>query len=453
MRELFRGYYTPSPDELKALWRDCTFVLDANVLLNLYRYPEEAREDFLRLLRQVRDRLWIPHQVALEYQRNRLKVIAEQVKRFGEVRDVLAGIRKKLRSDLEQLQLKKRHPSIDPDRLLAATDAAFADFEKELEVFEKEQPDVFDDDRIRATLDTLLAGRIGPPPTKAFLETVVKEGKDRFAKKRPPGYEDAKKKSEDEVYFAGGLEFNRLYGDLILWHEILTAAKGNEKLEKIIFVTDDQKEDWWWIVDSQGKKTLGPRPELVEEILATGDVTEFYMYNSERFLEFAKANLGVRVNPESIEQVRDVASANQKRVELADLFVEAQRAVLLWLRDLYPHEGIQVSFPKGFSDFLITNLETGRKTAYEIKALRDPSFIYRFVRDAELRAFYEISKGSFDECVIVLVLETPEAVDRAVPRLRHMSSERPAGILYCAGALSSEASESGERAFEAVTTI
>ena len=77
MKELFPGYYRPSEDEFSDLWKNCVFILDTNVLLNLYRYSEESRNDFIKVLHKIETRLWIPHQVALEFQENRTKVIEE----------------------------------------------------------------------------------------------------------------------------------------------------------------------------------------------------------------------------------------------------------------------------------------------------------------------------------------------------------------------------------------
>lgn len=84
MKKLFPGFYQPTDTEFKKLWEKCTFVIDANVLLNLYRYPEEAKADLLKVFGKISDRLWLPYQAALEYQKNRLIVIAEQRSRKGD---------------------------------------------------------------------------------------------------------------------------------------------------------------------------------------------------------------------------------------------------------------------------------------------------------------------------------------------------------------------------------
>jgi hypothetical protein len=98
MRQTFAGYYRISAKQFETLWRECVFVLDANVLLNLYRYPRDASADLISAFTKVRERLWVPYQAGLEYQENRLAVIAEQVSKFDEVRSVLTESQNALRT-------------------------------------------------------------------------------------------------------------------------------------------------------------------------------------------------------------------------------------------------------------------------------------------------------------------------------------------------------------------
>jgi hypothetical protein len=50
-------------------------VLDTNTLLDIYRFTEDARADYLRALGLLGDRLWIPHQTAQEFFERRTTVI------------------------------------------------------------------------------------------------------------------------------------------------------------------------------------------------------------------------------------------------------------------------------------------------------------------------------------------------------------------------------------------
>src|SRR4051794_11824543 len=85
MRTKFPGYLQPSPDEFSALWQTCFFVLDANVLLDLYRGTPTAAEEAVGALEQIRDRLWLPYQVALEYQRHRTSAPVKHIKEYRDL--------------------------------------------------------------------------------------------------------------------------------------------------------------------------------------------------------------------------------------------------------------------------------------------------------------------------------------------------------------------------------
>jgi hypothetical protein len=307
MKNMFGGYYLPSDEEFKELWEKCIFVLDANVLLNLYRYPKDARDDLINIFNKISDRLWIPHQVALEYQDNRLLVISEQSRKFDEVKSLLNETLEKLKSNLEPLSLKKRHSAIKADDFLKGVNKQFEKYLSELEALEKEHPDVFDPDKLRGEIDKLYEERIGSPPqNQEELDKIYSEGEKRYEINLPPGYMDKEKVKGKERHLFNQLEFKCAYGDLILWYQLIDQAKSKEDFKYIIFITDDDKEDWWWIVDSQGKKTIGPRPELVEEIKSKANVRLFYMYNTERFLKYAQHHLKAEVKPDSISEVRDI---------------------------------------------------------------------------------------------------------------------------------------------------
>jgi PIN like domain len=305
MKDLFRGFYQPSEDDFKSLWQECTFFIDANILLNLYRYPKGASAALLKVLNHVSDRLQVPYQAALEYQSNRLTVIAEQKKAYKVVRDHISGSIATLEKNLRDLQLNKRHSAINPSNFLKEIQQQTQEFESELSLLENEQLDVYKADTIRNELDNLLMGRVGPSPKQEWLDKLYIEGKIRYENERPPGYADQSKSKENPRLY-GGVTIKREFGDLILWKEIIETV-STQKIKQAIFVTDDKKEDWWQIVDSNGSKTIGPRPELVEEILREGKVESFWMYSSDRFMQFARDFLNVEIEEDSIAQARNAS--------------------------------------------------------------------------------------------------------------------------------------------------
>ena len=308
MKDLFPEYYLPKEDDLKDKWSSCLFVIDSNILLNFHRYPKQAGEDLFKLLEQIKDRLWIPHQCALEYQRERASVIAVQKKRFADVASLLNSIENKLKNEIDKLQLQKRHHIINPDPFLKKLSSLFGEYKEDLEKSNVDQPDVQDQDVIRERLDELLKGKIGiRPANQNYLDEIYQEGEQRYKLRMPPGYMDENKEVKGSLddFIYGGLTYKKKFGDLILWKQMIEKIKKDEN-SSVIFITDDEKEDWWWIEKSQAKRKLGPRPELREEIRRLASAEFFYMYNTERFLKYGKEFLKIDIKEDSIEQAKEI---------------------------------------------------------------------------------------------------------------------------------------------------
>ncbi|AYR25748.1 PIN-like domain-containing protein [Herbaspirillum rubrisubalbicans] len=310
MRDIFAAFYRPSDAELKDAWASALFVLDTNILLNLYRFPLSARNELLELFEKLQSQLWIPFHVGMEFQRGRLGVIAEQQRRFSEVQSALENGLQTMTKKLAELQLANRHSTINVDPILKEIAESIRGFGEKLQQL-KESDDVsLDRDSIRDRLDMVFAGRVGNAPTKDSLAKIQRDGDVRFKCEMPPGFKDAQKdKGGSAQFMFQGLLYEAKYGDLILWKQLIEYAK-EKAIKKIIFLTDDDKEDWWQSVRESGPKKIGPRPELREELRREAGVDFFHMYNSATFLTHAKENLKVEVQQQSIDDVVDVLRWN-----------------------------------------------------------------------------------------------------------------------------------------------
>lgn len=284
MREKFPGWYPKKSEDLAKLWDAAVFVPDANVLLHTLRHTTEVREELLRLFEALGDSIWIPYQVGLEFQRNRLDVEFGAFDAYDALIKDQEAIVDKARDRLRQL---RAHPTIDVQKEISALDMFATDFRARMEAARAAHPS----DEIGGVVERLtklLANRVGDKLTPGLLAALKKEGEDRYARKIPPGYKDAKK---------DGGEFDR-FGDLIIWKEMIAKSKADKR--PIIFISDDAKEDWWWI--HRGRK-IGPRPELIEEFAGeTGE--EFHIYEFSQFLRHAADR-----SPEIKEKVEKVEAS------------------------------------------------------------------------------------------------------------------------------------------------
>ena len=338
MRDLFPGYYRPTDEEFKELWEKCIFIFDANVLLNLYLYDQKPLDEFLKVLKVVNERLWIPHQVALEFQKNRITNIKKRNKEIGDLKRELNTVKTKVISEF------KKHPSIYSPATINDTNNQFEALLKNLNLLEEQQPKVKNYDTIREQIDKIFENKIGDALSQDELDSIYEEGEKRYAKKFPPGFMDKQDKENEKPYEWNSLIFKGLYGDLIIWKEILKQAK-EKSWEYIIWVTDDKKEDWWF---KDGDNIISPRRELIEETLAF-NVTRFYMYSSEQFLKFAKLYIpDITIEEESIKQVGDfIELAREQEIieKTTDRFArlspyEVEALVLDWLQNLHINDEI-----------------------------------------------------------------------------------------------------------------
>lgn len=307
MKELFPGYFREEHGEQGEIWKHAIFVFDANILLNLYRYSNKSREDFLRILKQIQDRVWISHQAVEEYFHNRLAVIKSQEAAYDDTMKDIDALESKLDNN-------RQHPFLDKTSLddLLAT---FSKIKRELSESKKYHSDRILNDPIKETLAEIFDGKVGVAYTEEEFEAAFKNGETRYKRFIPPGYKDSIKAKGTDNYN----DQKRKFGDLIVWLQTLSYAKDSAK--DVIFITDDKKEDWWEIFNG---KTIGPRPELVKEFI---DFTSkrFYMYRADTFLNNANEFLNSNIAEETLAEVKQVHldnsifSALQKYKPLHDL--------------------------------------------------------------------------------------------------------------------------------------
>jgi hypothetical protein len=413
MRGLFPGYYRPTDEEFKELWEKCIFIFDANVLLNLYLYDRKTLDEFLKVLKVVNERLWIPHQVALEFQKNRITNIKKRNKEVEDLKNELNGVKNKIIVEF------KKHPSIYSQVGIDDTNNQFELLLKSLHLLEEQLPKVKNYDTIREQIDKLFENKIGEFLTQDELDSIYEEGEERYAKKYPPGFMDKKEKEKEPPYEWNGLMFKGLYGDLIIWKEILKQAK-QKNWKHIIWVTDDTKEDWWFKDKDDSDNIISPRRELIEETLKF-DITRFYMYSSQQFLKFAKQNIpGITIEEESIKQVGDfIELAREKETieKTTDKFArlspkEVEALVLDWLLNLHINDGIvhsEHSSSMGI-DFICSSASSSLDkqfiVGYEVKYLRGFRLSQIGMRN-HLRQLGAYVQGQhLDKAYLLLVIES-----------------------------------------------
>ena len=181
-----------------------------------------------KILEKLSDRIWIPHQAAYEYQKNRVGKIEEQ---SGTYKSILIEISKS-KNKITGALSSKVHPFVrDTSETLDNLQSVFDEIIDQLEEEKSSCEKLVESDTIRRKIDTLFEGKIGSPYDEERIKEIIIEGEDRYDSEQPPGFEDEKDKIG-----------RRKYGDLILWFQVIDKAL-EEKLPNIL-VTDEKKKDF-----------------------------------------------------------------------------------------------------------------------------------------------------------------------------------------------------------------
>lgn len=319
MKNMFKQYdYNFTEQEYRYIWENALFIFDTNILLNLYRYQDSSRDEFIKILESLDDRIWIPHHVALEFKRNRLTTIRSRTNLLIEAKEAIKKSQSTLVSELNKLQIKKVHSPIDVDNIKEKFKSLGNELAKEIDDTISDQQKINESDPLEEKIDTIFNDRVGSVAyTQEKIDILYKKAQSKYKFKISPGYLDEKK---DEVCVDNQIVYQKKYADYLIWQQILDHVK-EKKLEYIIFVTDDNKADWWLEVTvSNGNSQIKhrqPRPELLDDMYNHAEVKNFLMYDAEFFLKYSRDYLQASVSEETLQE------AGETRV-LLNQFINSQ---------------------------------------------------------------------------------------------------------------------------------
>jgi hypothetical protein len=287
----FVGFRIASLDELDTALREAVVAVDANVLLDLYRFRPRTSQDLIKTLKSVGDRLVVPHQALREFWRRRQR---SQDSPRGATKTATDALAKSGRSICDAVATWAKAVGVDDDELSDLTarvngflDTLRGDLQQVLQDVDSERGG----DSILTQLQEILEGRVTSPLSNEEWTECVAEANRRIEAEQPPGYLDTDK--PDSGLPEGGA------GDYLVWYEATRYAK--EQARDLLIVTRDQKEDWWW---RQQSDFIGPRPELT---------LEYHELTGRRLFLMRPADLLARASVLEVE-VDQASSADAGRV-------------------------------------------------------------------------------------------------------------------------------------------
>lgn len=295
--DLYRGfeaYRTVQDDDYKQVLLSGIVIPDTNVLLNLYRYIPEARADLMAVLEKLGNRLWVPHQVLVEFWRNRNSAITDPKTSSEAAAEALAAQLDQAQRAVRTWGNRAAAPTDQVNELVKSLDTAFQAVVETItgsvDENELEERRNTRDDAVLRELEPIVQGRTGSPLDEDAHVAAIMEGKRRGQEGIPPGFAD-RSKPED-----------RAVGDYLIWEQIIRQAEAVRR--DVLFVTGDVKNDWWRLEHGRAQ---GPRFELVNELRQRANVT-LYMVRPESLLRLGEKFLKVNVREESLRDAARIGS-------------------------------------------------------------------------------------------------------------------------------------------------
>ncbi|MGC5193514.1 PIN-like domain-containing protein [Streptomyces albidoflavus] len=289
--EPFSSHWRMTNRQLAEALKESLIVLDSSVMLDLYRVTPSARAEMINSLLIVKESLWIPHQVALEFHSNRVSAAQDQLNFYDETCKSLEAAQKQALQRINEFANRSALKDEEKKDLKGPLEQAFRVAIERVRshqgLFDLTLGKVLNDDPVLKDLARLLDGRVGDPLSDEEYATAQGEADRRKGEKIPPGYKDGAKKSNSA-------------GDYIWWEQ--TLIKAAEDRVPILIVSNDEKEDW---ITKRADFSLGPRAELTREMWQRAGVP-LRLVNFPRFLEGIKGSSTVSVSRETLSQA-DIA--------------------------------------------------------------------------------------------------------------------------------------------------
>ena len=305
---------------LKDVINKCIVVLDTNVLLLPYAGRKVNIVEVLGVYRKIKasNRLFIPAQVAREFNKNRPAKIADMhnalIQKIDNIKvpDIMYSV---LEKEKEYIELKDK-----------------------IDKLEKQKKDINEakQNLIRKIQEWTWNDPVSIEYGKIFTHDYIVEPditdqqdeynicKERYELKIPPGYKDSSKPD-------GGI------GDYLIWKTILKIGKENKK--HLIFATGDEKADWQ---HRSNTHPLMPRYELFDEYWRHSEGNCFYICPLSRFLEHQNASKELVEEIRSEEEASIATEKDGKSCSASTWHFENLAKIIM---DKYCHDATIENFP------------------------------------------------------------------------------------------------------------
>ncbi|MFI2279726.1 PIN-like domain-containing protein [Nocardia beijingensis] len=335
----YRAWIAPAPNpedsERKLFFNDALVVLDTNVLLDLYEYTPETREQVFAALERISALLWLPYQVGLEFVRGRHAVVHRHSKALREAPDQInRKFMDAVKSVMEAAELVQRmlqtytrddpaQKQLEAEMSQQVVQAHFKEWKDLLLGHAKKLRESQDltvgalgaEDTILEKVAALFGTRIGGRPSPDVVRQRVENAFSyRFPNQIPPGFSDRDK----------GTPLGAA-GDYLLWEEVIEKVASLPEPRRVLLVSGDTKEDWYQ-PSEPGMKSR-PWPSLTDEIRQRAKA-EIRIEQPQDFFDGIRRYLHADITDETTEEIKRAAISSEEG-RVSDVVVTEPEAAVL----------------------------------------------------------------------------------------------------------------------------
>lgn len=317
--------------EVKALLgdNDCAIFIDTNILSQLYRLNDKARQDFYKWVESCGNRFHIPVWVIHEYSDkiykcnikeylSELSKIKTYTKEFSNIADFVKGYIGESLLKGSAYQDKTDDLKNDIDYIANTLDKISKAINNNLD---KHQNEVHKE----------IVNQLESKVLSSDVYSLVKDAENIFSQRShnriPPGYKDSTKEENSA-------------GDYIIWTEILQFCKENN-VKKAILITRDMKADIVYApntqvedgisIKSNDKRIKIAKPCLIHEFYTQTQSDCFYVIDFKTFVKISASqykDLALSFQLAIAEEEKENAVAKIEVVPNDDMKIEQKRTEL-----------------------------------------------------------------------------------------------------------------------------
>lgn len=304
---------------------DCKIFIDTNIFGLFFRIYSSARKEFFDWIipliekKRINTPLWAVNEYSNRFIRNQIDDYFSPLKKVNTTQKEFKEISSFLKMNIDAKSLTGTNYETVEDYLNDLKD--IEDKLRKIAVAAKSKDETYKNS-VHSEIQSVFESTVLQSDLPNILNTISAIGQERYNHKLPPGFEDDKK------------ELN-LFGDLIIWLEILEYCKKSNT-KKAILITNDNKKDWVYAPSkiSENSKLLpnnSPQfkivdPRLTYEFKQYTESEDFHIINFESltqilinkskggFIELAKAL--------QIATLQDTEIVDKSNIEKEEVVVE-----------------------------------------------------------------------------------------------------------------------------------